>query len=95
MYTNHTTEQISFAIDVEETVVSPKEKKRVFQDYNNRQMMMILDIEQTIPKHHIARAVDEMVESIPDSILEAQYVGGGRAPYHPKMLLKVLLYAYT
>ena len=95
MYTNHTTEQISFAMDVKETFVSPKEKKRVFQDYNNRQMMMILDIEQTIPKHHIARAVDEMVESIPDSILEEQYVGGGRAPYHPKMLLKVILYAYT
>ena len=93
MYTNNTTEQISFAIDVEETFVSPTEKKRVFQDYNNRQMMMILDIEQYIPEHHIARAVDEMVESIPDSILEEHYVGGGRAPYHPKMLLKVLLYA--
>lgn len=28
-------------------------------------------------------------------ILEEQYVGGGRAPYHPKMWLKVILYAYT
>jgi len=33
MYTNNTTEQISLAIDVKETFVSPKEKKRVFQDY--------------------------------------------------------------
>ena len=95
MYPNHTTEQISLTIDVKETSVSAKEKKRVFQPYTNRQMMMILDLEQFIPAHHIARAVDEMVESMPDDLLEKQYRGGGRAPYHPKMLLKVILYAYT
>ena len=36
-----------------------------------------------------------MVESIPDELLFSHYVGGGRAPFHPKMLLKVILYAYT
>ena len=45
MYTNRTTEQILFAIDVTEIFVSSKEKKRVFQDDNNRQMMLILDSE--------------------------------------------------
>lgn len=57
--------------------------------------MMILDLEMYIPENHVARFVDEMVESIPDDILFSHYVGGGRAPYHPKMLLKVFLYAYT
>ena len=95
MYPNHTTEQISMTIDEMETTVSRQPKKRVFQPYTNRQMMMILDIEQFIPKNHLARAVDEMVESIPDELLTAHYVGGGRAPYHPKMMLKILLYAYT
>ncbi|RKJ56093.1 IS1182 family transposase, partial [Butyricicoccus sp. 1XD8-22] len=57
--------------------------------------MMILDIESYIPEHHVARLVDEMIESIPDELLFSHYVGGGRAPYHPKMLLKVILYAYT
>ncbi|MGG2111210.1 transposase [Lysinibacillus pakistanensis] len=57
--------------------------------------MMIPDIESFIPEHHVARLVDEMVESIPDKLLFSHYVGGGRAPYHPKLLLKVILYAYT
>ena len=72
-----------------------KQKKLVFQPYNNKQTMMILDIEMFVPENHVARFVDEMVESIPDEILYSHYVGGGRAPYHPKMLLKVILFAYT
>lgn len=95
MYPNNTTEQISMTRDEMEITVSSKPKKLVFQPYTNRQMMMILDIEQFIPKTHLARAVDEMVESIPDELLTAHYVGGGRAPYHPKMMLKIILYAYT
>lgn len=70
-------------------------KPLVFQPYTNRQSMMIPDIESFIPEHHVARLVDEMVESIPDKLLFSHYVGGGRAPYHPKLLLKVILYAYT
>ena len=76
-------------------VAKPKNKSLVFQPYTNRQSMMILDIESLIPEHHMARLVDEMVESIPDELLFQHYEGGGRAPYHPKMLLKVILYAYT
>lgn len=72
-----------------------KQKKLVFQPYNNKQTMMILDIEMFVPENHVARLVDEMVESIPDEILYSHYVGGGRAPFHPKMLLKVILFAYT
>src|SRR5690554_577384 len=70
-------------------------KKLVFQPYSNRQVISILDIEMFIPENHVARLVDEMVESIPDEILYSHYVGGGRAPFHPKMLLKVILYGYT
>ncbi len=41
------------------------------------------------------RVVDEMVEAIPDVQLFAYYSGGGRSSYHPKMMLKVILYAYS
>jgi len=70
-------------------------KKLVFQPYSNRQVISILDIEMFIPENHVARLVDEMVESIPDEILYSHYVGGGCAPFHPKLLMKVILYAYT
>ena len=80
---------------LEENISQKPRKSLVFQPYTNRQSMMIPDIESFIPEHHVARLVDEMVESIPDKLLFSHYVGGGRAPYHPKLLLKVILYAYT
>jgi len=80
---------------LEEYISQKPRKPLVFQPYTNRQSMMIPDIESFIPEHHVARLVDEMVESIPDKLLFSHYVGGGRAPYHPKLLLKVILYAYT
>ena len=95
MYQNYTTEQLTFSIDAEEKPVKKQTKKLAFKPYSNRQSMMILDVEALIPEHHIARLVDEMVESMPDSVLYAYYTGGGCAPYHPKMLLKVILFAYT
>jgi len=41
------------------------------------------------------RVVNEAVEKIDLGSLLAQYPGGGRSSYHPKMLLKVLVYAYA
>jgi transposase len=35
------------------------------------------------------------LESIPDEQLLSHYKDGGRAPYHPKMMLKIILYGYT
>lgn len=40
------------------------------------------------------RVADETIEKLDLSALEKQYKGGGTCSYHPKMLLKVLVYAY-
>jgi transposase len=66
-----------------------------FKPYNNRQIQIIYDLELLIPENHEARVVDEMVEAIPDEKLFSYYVGGGRSPYHPKMMLKIILYGYS
>ena len=95
MYTNNTTSQLTFSIDIEETSVSSRKKKLTFQPYTNQQIMMIPDLESFIPAHHIARIIDEFVESIPTEVLIAHYDSGGRAPYHPKLMLKIILYGYT
>ncbi|MNC18325.1 Transposase DDE domain protein [compost metagenome] len=52
-------------------------------------------MEGLIPAHHVARVIDEMIEGIPDQQLFNHYTGGGRSSYHPKMMLKVLLYGYS
>jgi transposase len=48
-----------------------------------------------IPEHHVARVVDEMVEAVPNEILFSHYKGGGRSSFHPKMMLKIILFGYS
>ncbi|WP_453996256.1 IS1182 family transposase [Bacillus nitroreducens] len=74
---------------------NPRQLAPTFKPYDNRQIQMIYDIESLIPQHHEARVVDEMVEAIPDENLFSYYVGGGRSSYHPKMMLKIILYGYS
>ena len=51
--------------------------------------------EEIIPADHLVRVVNKAVEAIDVSALLAQSKGGGTSSYHPKMLLKVLVYAYA
>lgn len=74
---------------------NPRQLAPTFKPYDNRQVQMIYDIESLIPEHHEARVIDEMVESIPDEKLFSYYVGGGRSSYHPKLMLKIILYGYS
>ncbi|WP_242694973.1 IS1182 family transposase, partial [Pseudogracilibacillus auburnensis] len=86
------------SLSIEETTTIPVTKRQLaptFKPYNNHQSFAIFDVQDLIPEHHVARVVDEMVEAIPDTQLFAHYTGGGRSPYHPKMMLKVILYAYS
>lgn len=43
----------------------------------------------------IARYVNEIVETIPDNEFDEFNHHRGATSYHPKMMLKILLYAYT
>ncbi|MED0651188.1 IS1182 family transposase, partial [Aeribacillus composti] len=79
----------------EEKTPAKRNLAPTFKPYDNRQVQMIYDIESLIPEHHVARVVDEMVEAIPDEQLFSHYKGGGRSSYHPKMMLKIILYAYS
>ena len=75
--------------------ISKRKLAPTFKPYDNRQIQVIYDIEGLIPENHPARVVDEMVESVSDEQLFAYYKGGGRASFHPKMMLKIILYGYT
>ena len=58
-------------------------------------MLMPTDLGAQIPAKHLVRIVSTAIEKMDLSALVAQYKGGGTSSYHPKMLLKVLVYAYT
>ena len=71
-------------------------KKQIFKPYEQNQPMLLPpNLEEMIPDGHIVRVVDEIIERINIDPLLQQYKGGGTSAYHPKMLVKVIIYAYT
>ena len=71
-------------------------KEQKFKAYNQKQGMLLPpNVEEMIPAGHLVRVVDEMIERIDPEPLIQQYKGGGTSAYHPKMMLKVIIYAYT
>lgn len=72
-----------------------RKKKVVFKRYDQKQQMLLPpSYEDLVPENHPVRVVNEVIDRIDISALEASYKGGGTSSYNPRMLLKVLLYAY-
>ncbi len=68
----------------------------MFKEYTQGQVVLLpTDLGAQIPAKHLVRVVDAAIEKMDLTTLRAQYKGGGTSSYHPKMLLKVLVYAYT
>jgi transposase len=68
----------------------------VFKEYIMHQSQLLpASYDEVIEEKHVVRVVNEAIEKIDLGSLVAQYKGGGTSSYHPKMLLKVLVYAYS
>jgi transposase len=52
-------------------------------------------VQEWLPEGHLARYVVEVVEGLDLSALERAYAGCGSTPYHPAMLLALLIYGYA
>jgi len=71
-------------------------KRQIFKRYEQNQPMLLPpSLEEMIPEGHLVRVVNEMIEGLDIEALEQKYKGGGTSAYHPRMLLKVIVYAYT
>ena len=70
-------------------------KKVVFKRYDQNQPMLLpRSYEEMVAENHPVRVVNEIIERIDIAELEGTYKGGGTSSYHPRMLLKVVVYAY-
>lgn len=73
-----------------------KQAAPVFKPYvMNQAALLPPSYEELIPAEHLVRVVNEVIERLDLTVLVGQYKGGGTSSYHPKMLLKVLVYAYS
>ena len=67
----------------------------MFKNYTINQTILPLDMEQYIPETDVAFAINALVEAIPHTLFNQLEQQLGRPAYHPKMMLKIILYAYT
>jgi len=75
-----------------------KEKRHnqvIFKPYEQDQMWLLPpSLGELIPPKHIVRLVSSAIDGMDMSKLLNAYEGGGASNYHPKMLLKALIYGY-
>ena len=67
----------------------------VFKPYDSGEISLFPScLSELIEPNHLVRVVSNVIDSLDLTSLLKQYKGGGTSAYHPRMLLKVLLYAY-
>lgn len=70
-------------------------KKVVFkQDNQNQSALFPVSFEALIPVDHPVRIVNRVIDKLDISDILSSYKGGGTSSYHPRMLLKILIYSY-
>jgi transposase len=74
--------------------MSKRTNKVVFKTYTPNPMMLLPpSLDEKIGEDHPVRIVSQVIDKINIAPLEKKYEGGGTSSYHPKMLLKVMVYA--
>jgi transposase len=69
--------------------------KPLFKTYQQNQVYLFPpSLEDMIATNHPVRVVSEVIDSIDVDVIIKKYKGGGTTSYHPRMLLKVLVYGY-
>ena len=67
----------------------------MYQNYTIGQTALTLNLDFTIPANHLANTISWFVDSIPEDVLLGKTAKTGRPAYHPAMMLKILLFAYS
>ena len=68
----------------------------LFKEYNQQQIFLLPPaLEDFVGEDHLARVINEVVNSLDLGELYARYSELGGAAYHPQLLLKVLFYGYA
>lgn len=72
-----------------------KKRNIKFKPYNQNQLMALPPtFDELILSTHPVRIVNQVIDKISLDPLLQKYKGGGTSSYHPRMLLKVLVYGY-
>ena len=67
----------------------------MFKHCTMNQVVLPLNLEIMLPENDIIFAVNDLIESIPDEAFESFSRKTGTPAYHPRMMMKIILCAYT
>jgi len=69
---------------------------KVFREYRQDQNFLLPpSLDEFVPEDHEVRIINDVVDAMDLSLLLDKYEGGGAPAYHPVMMLKVIIYAYS
>jgi len=69
---------------------------KIFKEYRQDQIFLLPpSLDEFVPEDHEVRIINEVVDALDLSPLIGRYEGGGASAYHPAMMLKVIIYAYS
>ena len=69
-------------------------KLAIKSDNQNQMMVFPPTLDELVPKEHVVRLVAAVVDRLDISEILSTYRGGGNSCFAPRMMLKVLIYAY-
>lgn len=67
----------------------------MYKHYTMNQTCLPIEIDCLLPQNHIVYHIDKIVESISEENIRLFEPEDGRPAYHPRVLLKEILYAYA
>jgi transposase len=67
----------------------------MFKKYDQKQQFLLpLSLEDFIAEDHIGRILNDIIDAIDITTIESKYSEEGCPAYHPRLLIKILLYGY-
>ena len=65
----------------------------MFKRYDQKQQFLLpLSLDEFVPEDHISRVLNDLIDLVDISKIESTYSEEGCPAYHPRLLLKILLY---
>ena len=69
--------------------------KKYKDTHQHQQQLLPPNLDELIDEHHLVRVIDEFVSRLSPTVWDKAFKGGGAPSYHPQMMLKIILFAYS
>ena len=69
-------------------------KLAIKSDNRKQNLLLPPSLDELVPENHMVRVVDAVIDRLDISDILSTYREGGNSAFNPKMMLKVLVFAY-